>query len=159
MKILVINVGSTSLKYDAYDMDTETRIANGSLDGVVARADIAAAVAGLPTRLGISSAEIGAVGHRVVHGGEHGVKPMKIDAAVERIIEECAQFAPSHNPRSLAAVRPRATHFRVCHTSLCSTRRSTRRCRSARTCTVFRTSSISNAAFAVSGSTGQAINT
>ena len=105
MKILVINVGSTSLKYDAYDMDTETRIANGSLDGVVARADIAAAVAGLPTRLGISSAEIGAVGHRVVHGGEHGVKPMKIDAAVERIIEECAQFAPSHNPRSLAAVR------------------------------------------------------
>ncbi|MCA9678964.1 MAG: acetate/propionate family kinase, partial [Myxococcales bacterium] len=48
---------------------------------------------------------LAAVGHRVVHGGERLVQPVRIDAAVEAVIEECAAFAPLHNPVNLAGVR------------------------------------------------------
>ena len=48
---------------------------------------------------------IGAVGHRVVHGGERLIAATRIDDKVEQIIGECAVFAPLHNPVNLAGIR------------------------------------------------------
>lgn len=105
MKILILNVGSTTLKYDLYEMDTEDRLATGVVPRDDAMQSIEASVATLQRRLGPLCDELAAIGHRVVHGGERLQKPVRIDAEVERIIEECAAFAPLHNPPSLAGIR------------------------------------------------------
>jgi acetate kinase len=125
MKVLVVNVGSTSVKYDLYEMDTEAslargrveRIGTGSAVHVVAEARTACAAPDvraamrviLESLTGVDGAlaggALGAVGHRVVHGGERLVQPTRIDAAVEAVIEECAAFAPLHNPVNLAGIR------------------------------------------------------
>jgi acetate kinase len=107
MKVLVFNVGSTSVKYDLYEMDSEQSLERGRLERVT---DVRAAMA---TILGTLSAPgaplaaggLGAIGHRVVHGGERLVQPTRIDARVEAVIEECAVFAPLHNPVNLQGVR------------------------------------------------------
>lgn len=52
-----------------------------------------------------SAADIHAVGHRVVHGGEHFRKSVQIDAEVIRGIEECIELAPLHNPANLKGIR------------------------------------------------------
>jgi len=100
VKVLVINVGSTSLKYDFYEMDTEASLARGNLERdhrplTDVMRDVLAALPAAPD----------AVGHRVVHGGERLVHPVRIDAAVEAVIEECAVFAPLHNPVNLLGIR------------------------------------------------------
>jgi acetate kinase len=125
MKVLVVNVGSTSVKYDLYEMDTEDSLARGRVERVgtadavhvtgdgetaLAAPDVAAAMRGVLahlTRSGgpLDGQALGAVGHRVVHGGERLVQPTKIDPTVEAVIEECAVFAPLHNPANLAGVR------------------------------------------------------
>ena len=118
MKVLVINVGSTSLKYDLYDMDTEASLARANVprDGRPLAELMRAALAALP-------AAPDAIGHRVVHGGERLVQPVKIDPAVEAVIEECAVFAPLHNPVNLEGVRaarevfPEAPHVAVFDTA------------------------------------------
>ncbi len=99
MKVLVVNVGSTSVKYDLYEMDTEQSLARGAIERVT---DYRAAMA---TILESLKTPVQAVGHRVVHGGERLIRPTKIDAAVEAVIEECAAFAPIHNPVNLAGIR------------------------------------------------------
>jgi len=99
MKVLVVNVGSTSVKYDHYEMDTERSLARGVLERVT---DYRAA---MTTILASLKEPVEAVGHRVVHGGERLIQPTRIDPAVEAIIEECAAFAPIHNPVNLAGVR------------------------------------------------------
>jgi len=126
MKVLVVNVGSTSVKYNLYEMDTEARLAVGRVERVgtaeaahvhetgstpiVGRssADALRAIMAHLTRAGGPLPEpgaLGAVGHRVVHGGERLITPTLIDAKVEAIIEECAAFAPLHNPVNLAGIR------------------------------------------------------
>ncbi len=129
MKVLVINVGSTSIKYDLYEMDTETAIAGGAVErvgssrafhrwdvrGVQGEApidapDVKAGLEGVLSRLTSSDgalrdvSELRAVGHRVVHGGESLVRPCVITDAVKATIRECAQFAPIHNPANLAGI-------------------------------------------------------
>jgi acetate kinase len=125
MKVLVVNVGSTSVKYDLYEMDTEDSLARGRVERVgtadavhvagdqrtaVAAPDVTAAMRAILGHLTrddgpLAGQALGAVGHRVVHGGERLVQPTKIDAAVEAVIEEHAVFAPLHNPANLAGVR------------------------------------------------------
>ncbi len=124
MKVLVLNAGSTSLKYDLYEMDTEASLARGRVERIgaaaahvvgdtsvaVAAPDVAGALAAVLAHLArsdgpLASGGVGAVGHRVVHGGERLVRPVRIDAAAEAIIEECAGFAPLHNPANLAGIR------------------------------------------------------
>ena len=100
MNVLVINAGSTSLKYDVYDMDTEANLAGGTIERMT---DVNAAFQQL--QAAITGIAVHAVGHRVVHGGERLIEPATIDAGVEAIIEECAVFAPIHNPANLAGVR------------------------------------------------------
>jgi acetate kinase len=127
VKVLVLNVGSTSIKYNLYDMDTEARLAAGRVervgtdgashvegsapgvpvDGHTAAAALRAVLSHL-TRAGgplADARELGAIGHRVVHGGEQLVAPVRIDDKVEVIIEQCAVYAPLHNPVNLAGIR------------------------------------------------------
>ncbi len=129
MKILVINVGSTSIKYQLYEMDTEAILAGGvvervgsaqalhkwrvgatrseaAIPGATLRGALEAVLQAL-TRPGGALAnleELRAVGHRVVHGGEKLVRPCVITDEVKQIISSCAQFAPIHNPANLAGI-------------------------------------------------------
>jgi acetate kinase len=105
MKILVINVGSTSVKYDLYEMATEDRLAHGTIERTAGAEAVAAAIQAILGRLGALGAELAAVGHRVVHGGERLVHPVPIDEAVEQAIEACGAFAPLHNPLNLLGIR------------------------------------------------------
>lgn len=125
MKVLVVNVGSTSVKYNLYEMDTEARLAVGkaermgtseavhihedgqvAIDGSIAGA-LRAILAHLTRKGGPLEVpnSLGAVGHRVVHGGEQLIAPTLIDDKVEAIIDECSVFAPLHNPVGLAGIR------------------------------------------------------
>lgn len=127
MKVLVLNAGSTSVKYNLYEMDTEARLASGrvervggdamhvhSVDGGPShrtrveapdhRAAIAAVLAHLSPEGAPLARDLFAVGHRVVHGGERLAQPARIDPAVKDIIRECARYAPIHNPVNLAGI-------------------------------------------------------
>ncbi|HLL21896.1 MAG TPA: acetate kinase, partial [Kofleriaceae bacterium] len=125
MNVLVINAGSTSLKYDVYDMDTEASLARGTIERMgtasaahvrggeqtpVAAPDVSAALREVASALG--GIAIHAVGHRVVHGGERLIDPTLVDASVEAVIEECAVFAPIHNPANLLGIRAAKQAFR-----------------------------------------------
>lgn len=105
MKVLVLNAGSTSIKFDLYEMDSEDRLAHGMRERVgPAAADVEAALAGIADELGARLDGLAAVGHRVVHGGERLIRPVQIDAAALAVIAECAAFAPLHNPANLLGI-------------------------------------------------------
>jgi acetate kinase len=107
MKVLVLNTGSTSLKYDLYEMDTEAVLARGKVERVTDPRAALSEVLGALTREGGPLPDpkaLGAVGHRVVHGGERLVKPARVDGSVKAIVEECARYAPLHNPANLAGI-------------------------------------------------------
>ena len=130
MKILVINAGSSSLKFQLIDMENEQVIAKGICEEiggksgfkfkVPGREDYKAAIS-MPTHaealklvldtlvdenMGVikSVSEIGAVGHRVVHGGEKFASSVLVTDEVKAIIEECADLAPLHNPANLNGI-------------------------------------------------------
>ena len=131
MKILVINCGSSSLKYQLIDSETESVLAKGlceriGIDGALthqpAGKDKIKSTPAMPdhkTAIGIvidqltdkengvveSLDEIGAVGHRIVHGGEKFTKSCLITDEVIKEVEECSVFAPLHNPAGLIGVR------------------------------------------------------
>ena len=131
MNVLVINCGSSSLKYQLINSDTEEVLAKGlveriGIDGscithtpagkdkVVNKTDIPnhnVAVklvldALLNSEYGVvkSLDEIGAVGHRVVHGGEKFKKAVLINESVKKDIEELSSLAPLHNPANLIGI-------------------------------------------------------
>ena len=68
-----------------------------------------------------------AVGHRVVHGGERFVAPVRIDDAVERAIDDLSEIAPLHNRPALQAIREARRSCPTSRTWRFSTRRSTPR--------------------------------
>ena len=130
MKILVINAGSSSLKFQLIDMENEQVIAKGICEEiggksgfkfkVPGREDYKAAIP-MPTHAealqlvldtlvdenrGVikSVSEIGAVGHRVVHGGEKFASSVLVTDEVKAIIAECADLAPLHNPANLNGI-------------------------------------------------------
>ena len=133
MKVLVINAGSSSLKYQLIDMETEAVLAKGlceriGIDGhlkhtplvggkPVFNEDIALpthseAIAAVIDKLtseeyGVvkSMSEIDAVGHRVVHGGEKFAKSVVITDEVMQAIEECTPLAPLHNPANIIGIK------------------------------------------------------
>jgi acetate kinase len=132
MKILVINNGSSTIKYQLFDMQADTVLAAGLLERIgepqsrlehtagsgeplVDTAPVADHRAGLlriaalltdPDRGVIAdTAHIGAVGHRVVHGGETFREAVIIDDAVIQIIEDFAPLAPLHNPPNLMGIQ------------------------------------------------------
>ena len=131
MKILVLNCGSSSIKYKLFDMDTQTVMVQGGVEKI-----------GLPDSflqiklnngekvkieqlmpehtVGIqlilnslvdekigciaSLEEIQAVGHRVVHGGEKFNKSVLITPEVKEMIVKCVELAPLHNPANLKGI-------------------------------------------------------
>lgn len=131
MKVLVINCGSSSLKYQLIDSETEQVMAKGiceriKLDGTLTHQatgkekiqleapmpDHSAAVKIVLEKLldeevgAIKSLEdINAIGHRVVHGGEKFASSALIDDEVLAAIEECNDLAPLHNPANLIGIR------------------------------------------------------
>ncbi|HET6585551.1 MAG TPA: acetate/propionate family kinase [Nannocystaceae bacterium] len=131
MKVLVVNTGSTSVKYQLYEMDTEAQLAAGKIERI-GSGDTPDADAAMKRILGelmradgpIARVEdISAVGHRVVHGGERLVRPVVVDDEVLATIADCSKYAPLHNPPALvgiAAARaalPAAQHVAVFDTA------------------------------------------
>lgn len=124
MKILVLNAGSSSLKYALYETSPEATASDSDQllgEGLVERVTTmegALASAFHDLRPLLHGETIAGVGHRVVHGGAFP-GAMVIDANVEQAIDHLSALAPLHNPRSLAAYRaarvhePRAVHVAV----------------------------------------------
>lgn len=131
MKILVLNCGSSSIKYALYDMDTKTVMTSGGaervgLDGAFVKVKLANGekkqimhdipehtegvkfIFSLLTdpEIGVIKdlKEIDAVGHRMVHGGEKFNKSVVLNDEVLRVFEECNDLAPLHNPANLKGV-------------------------------------------------------
>ena len=100
--VLVVNTGSSSVKYRLLDADTRRRKAGGTVertDGVNA---VGAALTAEPA---LAEASLVAVGHRVVHGGEHFAGPAVIDCDVLAGIRDLAPLAPLHIPANLAGIQ------------------------------------------------------
>jgi len=104
MKILVINSGSSSIKYKLFEMPSEKLISKGSIEHIgEGGANVKNHYLGLKIILekvdGVS-----AVGHRVVHGAEKFKKPVIINQEVIKGIKKCCGIAPLHNPANLSGI-------------------------------------------------------
>jgi len=131
LKILVINSGSSSLKFTLFEMENETRLAHGmaerigqsgssfhftangggshtiEVENLNYRTSLALVIKYLlDPKFGVIKdiAEISAVGHRIVHGGEHVSAPIVLDSKTKSIIKECFELAPLHNPPNLQGI-------------------------------------------------------
>ena len=131
MKVLAINCGSSSLKYQVLDMTNEALLCKGlveriGMEGSVithekigmdkvknvvpmndhkdAIEQVLAAVQNAEHGVVKSMDEIGAVGHRVVHAGEKFACSVKITEEVIKALEECVELAPLHNPPNLLGI-------------------------------------------------------
>ena len=131
MKVLVLNCGSSSIKYKLFDMTSGEVMAQGGIekiglpgaflkltdkDGkkVVLEKEIPGHKEGIEFILSILTDktygcikeynEIDAVGHRVVHGGEKFASSVKIDRDVINKVLECSDLAPLHNPANLKGI-------------------------------------------------------
>lgn len=132
MKVLVINAGSSSLKYQLLDTGSQNVLAKGlceriGIDGkftykAPGKAAVDARDVAMPTHSeaiqtvlnalvdpenGViaSMKEIDAVGHRVVHGGETFAHSVRIDGQVLSAMEACVPLAPLHNPANILGVK------------------------------------------------------
>lgn len=129
MKILVINAGSSSLKYQLIDMESERVMAKGlceriGIDGKIkhesdrgcfkkevpmkthgdAIGELISAITGEQYGCISSLSEISAVGHRVLHAGEKFSAPALVNDSVIAAIEECIPLGPLHNPANLIGI-------------------------------------------------------
>ncbi|MDO9572468.1 MAG: acetate kinase [Candidatus Omnitrophota bacterium] len=104
MKILVINSGSSSIKYKLFEMPQESLLTKGALEHIGEKdALVPNHHAGLKTILSkVNSVQ--AVGHRVVHGAEKFNKPVVVNQNVINGIKKCCAIAPLHNPANLAGI-------------------------------------------------------
>jgi acetate kinase len=139
MIILVINCGSSSLKYELFDIEKEKAIAKGVVDRIGDEASTlilevdgerrvdrkercddhrraVELVRDVLTDAGSGvlkgTAEVSGVGHRVVHGGEEFTSSVLVDGKVLASIEKFSELAPLHNPPSLAGIRGCVEIFR-----------------------------------------------
>ena len=103
MNVLVLNAGSSSLKYQLVNLDTGKRALAGTVEELGERKPHDAALKELLAGLG--DARVDAVGHRGVHGGERFVDAVRIDDEVVAAIEAQVPLAPLHNPANLAGIR------------------------------------------------------
>lgn len=132
MKILVINAGSSSLKYQLIDMEDKSVIAKGLCERIgIDGSNLQHTNIGLDKKVRIESVmknhadaiqlvidalvnpdygviknmnEIGAVGHRVVHGAEYFADSCVIDGKVKEALEMCTPLAPLHNPPNIIGI-------------------------------------------------------
>ncbi|KAA0935066.1 acetate kinase [Streptomyces apricus] len=131
-RVLVLNSGSSSVKYQLLDMGDGSRLAAGLVERIGERtsrlkhsplaaggderettgpiADHEAALKAVAQELaedglGLDSPELAAIGHRVVHGGKRFTRPTVVDDAVLAEIERLIPVAPLHNPANLTGIR------------------------------------------------------
>ncbi len=107
MHILVINCGSSSIKYQLLDTKTQTKTTAGKVEKIGEPGGEFNAHTAALQNLFASCRELNfdAIGHRVVHGGERYVDAVLIDDDVEREIDARSVDAPLHNPFNLEAIR------------------------------------------------------
>lgn len=131
MKILILNCGSSSLKFQVIDMDGEKMLVKGNYESIGGkRANLRFKANGQKVELEKAARdyeeavkfvlnliqnpeyniiksldEIGAVGHRIVHGGEYYSESVLITDEVLEGIKECIPLAPLHNPEGLAGIK------------------------------------------------------
>ena len=131
MKILVVNAGSSSLKYQLIDMQTEGVIAKGNVERIGIKGSVLKSKgkknkkvfeqdmpdhkvaielvlhALTDSEIGVikSMEEIGAVGHRVVASGEYFKKPTLVDDEVLKTLEKTFELGPLHNPAAATGVK------------------------------------------------------
>lgn len=112
MIILVINSGSSSLKYQVRDSDSGQRLASGLIERIGDTAnggpkDHAEALDRVTEELqgNLQGEAIDAVGHRVVHGGERFSEPVLINNEIIRAIDRLNPLAPLHNPANVQGIR------------------------------------------------------
>ena len=134
LPILVINSGSSTLKFSLLDPQTETVLASGiaerlgtdqadlklvdfdgakheeMIPGADHRASLLRAIKVLGNK---QQFDVKAIGHRAVHGGEDFERPVLVTESVVRRIEELADLAPLHNPASVQGIRVAAELFPV----------------------------------------------
>ena len=134
-RVLVLNSGSSSVKYQLLDMRDSRRLATGLVERIgeqTSRVRHTSAAAGdsrertgpiadhdaalkamaeelAADGLGLDSPELAAIGHRVVHGGKHFTEPTVIDDTVLAEIERLIPVAPLHNPANLTGIRTAMT--------------------------------------------------
>lgn len=106
--VLVLNAGSSSLKFSAFAVDGGARLAHGKVESLGADGDsheraLASVLEQCRAQLG--GHRLVAVGHRVVHGGVKFAAPVRIDDGVLADLETLVPLAPLHQPHNLAAVR------------------------------------------------------
>jgi acetate kinase len=101
-RVLVINSGSSSLKFALIEPETGAVVSHGLAERLSATGH-AEALERVFAELG-GDAGISAVGHRVVHGGEAFSESVVIDDTTVRAIRECAELAPLHNPANLLGI-------------------------------------------------------
>jgi acetate kinase len=132
MKILVLNCGSSSIKYQLFDMEQKTVLAKGLaqrvgqpgstidfregengkkavyeteiLDHKIGIQKIFELLTNKETGVLSNLNEVNAVGHRIVHGGDKFAQSVLITQEVKDAIEDCIKFAPLHNPPNLKGV-------------------------------------------------------
>ncbi len=109
MLVLVVNSGSSSLKYQVRDTDTREVVAKGLIDRIGGQEvpDHHEALVRLHREVAeaLDGKSIDAVGHRVVHGGERFSQPVLVDNEITRAIERLSPLAPLHNPASAMGIR------------------------------------------------------
>jgi acetate kinase len=141
VKVLVLNCGSSSLKYQVFNMETEEILAKGIVERIGLSGSnlrhkkimpleikemrinrevdnhkkaISLLVAALQDdEYGVLKklSEIKAVGHRIVHGGEEFSDSVVIDDNVFSVIEKCSELAPLHNPPNILGIEAAREHF------------------------------------------------
>lgn len=130
MNVLVVNAGSSSMKFTLYNMADESVLASGQVEriGVGPRLiykrpgqpsiteeinikDHTEALKSITDKLidpsvGVitSLSQVDAIGHRIVHGGEKISAPMELDAATMAVVKDCIPLAPLHNPPNISGV-------------------------------------------------------
>ncbi len=101
MKILVINAGSTSLKYKLFDSGSLAVIKEGNFQNIESHKQ---ALKQTLRKIG-DLRDIQVIGHRVVHGGPYFRKPTKITETVLKKLEQFNHLAPLHNPANISGIR------------------------------------------------------
>lgn len=130
-KVLVVNCGSSSLKFQLFDMKGEKMLCKGLVeriglagsrlvytktgcdkvvrevpmkDHVAAIGQVMAVLTDAEVGVIASLSELDAIGHRVVHGGDKFSAPAKLTAAAKKLIAKCIPLAPLHNPANLQGI-------------------------------------------------------
>jgi acetate kinase len=112
-RVLVLNSGSSSVKYQLLDMAGERRLAAGLVERIGEEGGVAGHTEALrrvsaeleERGYGLDSPELAAVGHRVVHGGTRFTEPTVITDEVVAEIEKLVPLAPLHNPANITGIK------------------------------------------------------